>query len=91
MNMEKQSDNMENTNKNYWSIIGNGLLFASPWIAMLVGTIVHYWSTNEGVVDLGFTLILITWCAGVTNARCEHLEKKIAELENKLNKNENKD
>lgn len=81
MNMEKQNDNK-------WSVLGNGLLFAAPLIAMLAGTIAHYWSTNEGVVDLGFTLILITWCAGITNARCEYLENKIAELENKLNKNE---
>lgn len=84
MNMEKKSDNK-------WSVFGFGFMYAMPWIAMLVGAIAHYWSTNEIVVNLGFIMIMIAFCAGITNARCDALETKISELENKLNNNENKD
>lgn len=78
-------------NKNCWSILGYGFLFAVPFIAMIAGKIAHYWNTNEGVVDLGFILILITLCNGMTYVRCVLLENKITKLENKLNSNKNKD
>ena len=85
MNIEKQNDNR-------WSVFGYGFMYAMPWIVMLIGSIVHYQSTNEGIVDLGFIIIMIAFCAGITNARCDALETKISELEQtKLNNNENKD
>ena len=83
--------NMEKQNNNRWSVFGYGFMYAMPLIVMLIGSIVHYWSNNEGIVDLGFIIIMIAFCAGITNARCDALETKISELENKLNNNENKD
>lgn len=70
------------------SIVGCGLMYAAPFIAMILPTVIHDYNT-PGIVDLGIGLIFLFWCSGMTNQKTEELLIEVNNLKQEIEKLKN--
>ena len=72
-------------NWKFKTIFGCALMYAAPFIAMILPTVIHD-SDAPGIVDLGIALIFCFICGGMTNQKAEELLIEVNNLKQEIEK-----